>query len=290
MKIENLGVFSTQVNELKEFLSGNKKISVIGIPYDLGSSGLGNARSGPTAIRESSKTIFDIRYFDKTLIYGQALLETNFVDLADLKFSVAAGQNGKIFDDMYFVTKQIAASNKIPVSLGGDHSITFGLVGGLSTVLPEIDILQLDTHSDLSDKLVKLADWRKQLYHANVMSFLNEIPSVQNITSIGVTQTLKNSCYRSQISNFEEYLKSSSNRPLYITIDVDVFAEIKATGYPNPLGFNFKEVISFLREVIQKRKIIGIDIVELNESSKFDAIAISELLLYVLLFLEAKND
>lgn len=164
------------------------------------------------------------------------------------------------------------------------------MVSGLSVIYPKIDILQLDAHSDLSEGQVKIADWREQLYHANVMSFLHEIPSVQNITSIGIYQTLKSSFYFPEVSTFEKYLDSNSDNPLYITIDVDVFSSIQATGYPHPFGFNFKEVISFLKEVIRTRKIIGIDIVELNETSKFDATVISELLLCLLVYLEAKND
>ena len=46
---------------------------------------------------------------------------------------------------------RIAALNKIPVMLGGEHSITFGAVQALKEKYPKLKVLQLDAHADLRE-------------------------------------------------------------------------------------------------------------------------------------------
>ena len=59
---------------------------------------------------------------------------------------------------------------------------------------------------------------------------------------------------------------------VYITIDLDVFdpAVLPSTGTPEPGGLSWYQVLEFLKEVINKKEIVGFDIVELcpNKNEK----------------------
>ena len=52
---------------------------------------------------------------------------------------------------------------------------------------------------------------------------------------------------------------------VYITIDVDAFdpAIMPATGTPEPGGLSWYETLALLRRVIERRMVVGCDIVEL---------------------------
>jgi agmatinase len=56
---------------------------------------------------------------------------------------------------------------------------------------------------------------------------------------------------------------------VYITIDLDVFdpSIMPSTGTPEPGGPDYRELMSFLREVMSKRNVIGFDVVELCPSA-----------------------
>jgi len=173
--------------------------------------------------------------------------------------------------------------NRIPVVIGGDHSVSFGLIRALSKRQPGFTILQIDAHADLRDNYQGLT-----FSHASAMFNAKRLRGVKKIVQVGIREL----CY-------EEYnlIKRSSktittffdreihNRMLegepwakicndiideltdtvYISLDVDGLQPSLAptTGTPLPGGLFFNQVI-YLLESIQKRgkKIIGADLVE----------------------------
>src|SRR5438093_3557843 len=69
-----------------------------------------------------------------------------------------------------------------------------------------------------------------------------------------------------QDPNWMDCVVESLSDTVYITIDVDVFdpAIMPATGTPEPGGLSWYEALALLRKVIERRTVVGCDIVELS--------------------------
>jgi agmatinase len=168
----------------------------------------------------------------------------------------------------------LLSKNKFVVGLGGEHTVTVGLVQAFKKYFPDMWVLQLDAHSDLRDS------YRDSQYnHACVMARIGELcPFV----GVGIRSSIQdeldylrppsNLVYAYQMNEnkaWPELVLSQLGNPVYITIDLDFFdpAVLPSVGTPEPGGFFWYETIRFLRKVIQSRRVIGLDVVELCPKS-----------------------
>ena len=180
-------------------------------------------------------------------------------------------------------TKEISKQNKIPVILGGEHSVTFGAVNGIFKGLnfsknEEIGIIQIDAHADLRE------NYENQAYsHASVMYLLSK--SKYKIAQFGVRALSKEEAKNRDI--FEilyfdvEEIKNTKDIKLpkyfphniYITFDVDGLdpSIMPATGTPVPDGLGFNESLQLIKSLIKGRKVIGFDVVEFSPIKNFFA-------------------
>ena len=122
----------------------------------------------------------------------------------------------------------VAADGKIPVMLGGEHSISFGAVQAMQEAFPEITVLQLDAHADLRD-----AYQGTPFSHAAVARRISGIcPLVQaGIRSMSAEEAefLPTSPVKSYSADFIlenrswcETICNDLNGDLYLTVDLDV--------------------------------------------------------------------
>ncbi|MBN3032970.1 MAG: agmatinase [Candidatus Saganbacteria bacterium] len=158
---------------------------------------------------------------------------------------------------------------KIPVILGGEHSLTPVAVGPFIRKFKRLSVLQLDAHADLRNSYQD-----KKNSHACALRRVLEIcPAVQvGIRSLSVeewewakkTGQLGKMHFAPKLAETEKIVRQLS-RDVYITIDVDVFdpAVIPATGTPEPGGLFWYEVLDILKAVCAAKKIVGFDVVEL---------------------------
>ena len=180
-------------------------------------------------------------------------------------------------------TKEISKKNKIPVILGGEHSITFGAVNGVCKGLnfsknEEIGIIQIDAHADLRE------NYQDQLYsHASVMYLLSK--SKYKIAQFGVRAFSKEEVKNRNIFDIlyfdVEDIKNNNNirlpknfpENIYITFDVDGLdpSIMPATGTPVPDGLGFNESLQLIKSLIKGRKVLGFDVVEFSPIKNFFA-------------------
>ena len=180
-------------------------------------------------------------------------------------------------------TKEISKQNKIPVILGGEHSITFGAVNGIFKGLnfsknEEIGILQIDAHADLRE------NYENQVHsHASVMYLLSK--SKYKIAQFGVRAISKEEVKNRNIfeilcydvadikSKKEIHLPKNFPKNIYITFDVDGLdpSIMPATGTPVPDGLGFNESLQLIKSLIGGRKVIGFDVVEFSPIENFFA-------------------
>ena len=240
------------------------KFVVIPVPYDLTSTYQSGSRRGPGAILDASANME---------LYDEELRQETYRAGIHTLPSLEADARGPA-EMMKAVRRTIAGiitDGKIPVMLGGEHSISFGAVQAVRETFPELTVLQLDAHADLRE-----AYQGTPFSHAAVARRIAEIcPLVQaGIRSMSVEEAefLATSPVKSYPADFIldggswcETICGDLQGDVYITVDLDVLdpAVMPATGTPEPGGIAWRDLIRLIREVAKRCRIRGFDVVEL---------------------------
>ena len=238
---------------------------VVPVPYDLTSTYQPGSRRGPAAIIEASANmeLYDEELKKETYLAGIHTTSALAID--------ARGPKNMINILRKKIVK-IVASNKIPVILGGEHSISLGAVQAVKEKYPRLKILQLDAHADLRES------YQGSPYsHACVARRIAEIcPLIQ----VGIRSMSKEEAEYLSPSNVKSYstdfvLENKNSCDLickdlqgdiYVSIDLDVFdpSIMPSTGTPEPGGLYWNNVLRLLKLVSSSCKIRGFDAVELT--------------------------
>ena len=240
------------------------RYAVLSVPYDLTASYISGMRNGPRAIIEASThmELYDEELRQETFRFGIHTLPPLEAD---------ARGPAKMISAVRRTLAGVIADGKIPVMLGGEHSVSFGAVQAVRDVFPELTVLQLDAHADLRE-----AYQGTPFSHAAVARRIAEIcPLVQaGIRSMSVEEAeyLAASPVKSYPADF--ILDGGSwcgticgdlQGDVYLTVDLDVLdpAVMPATGTPEPGGISWRDLIRLIREVAKRCRIRGFDVVEL---------------------------
>lgn len=264
----------------KEYSSfENTKIVILSCPYEKTTSyGKGTAK-GPAAILKASHYV---EFFDEET-EKEICFAKGIAAFKPLNFGKLTGK--KALDLIYKNVKSLIDEGKFVVTLGGEHSIStapikahfdaFGkLEGGFS-------LLHFDAHSDLRD------EYEGSKYsHASFAARVAEFTT--NITQVGIRAQCKEEfefikqkgintfyAYRMRNEGFDYLLREkiidTLRKNVYITFDVDYFdpSIMPSTGTPEPNGFYWDETMKLLKEVCEKRNVLGFDVVELAPGKDF---------------------
>ncbi|AWR97139.1 agmatinase [Acidianus sulfidivorans JP7] len=254
----------------RSFAGFNKEKSIftiIGIPMDITSSFRPGSRFAPSAIRDAAT---NIEFY--SLRTGIDMGDVGFNDVGDIALHPSDVEENvkRIKDVISFFSDQ----GKIPISIGGEHSITIGTVLGTKADC----VISFDAHLDLRD------DYLGYKYdHACVMRRLSE--NGIKIMEIGNRAVSKEELEYSReagipfiTSNMVQMLGArevarkiinftSECRRIYITYDTDSIDPSYAPGVatPEPEGLSPSTILDIVNLIIDKR-IVGFDIVEITPS------------------------
>ena len=267
-------------------ISLNESNTVIyGIPLDITTSfGKGTDR-GPEAIRLASARQVETFILDEKVdIYDKVKI----YDLGDLKIptwiKVQEGGRHRIDTTRTFsfldktipkITSLLYEANKLPVMIGGEHTLSYYPLKALYTEEPIV--IHFDAHRDMKPEY----DGMRMCHTTPFFHIMNEgyIPG-KNIIQIGIRQTdreenniaEKNGVVtfdawevHNRIDNLLVYLKEiTANKKIYISFDIDVYdlPYVPCTGTPEPFGLNPFEVLSIIKSIDTSAKLIGLDFVE----------------------------
>ena len=247
------------------------KFDIIPVPLERTVSYGKGTSMGPQAIIEASNELE--RYTGKSEPCLDGIYTHPFLD-CDKPIDI-------VINELQKLAQSVSSQNKIPVILGGEHSITYGAVNGIFKGLElknknEIGILQIDAHADLREK------YENEVHsHASVMYLLSE--EKYKIAQCGVRALSKEEAdnrRKFQITSYsvEEINKSNElslpqNFPkkIYISFDLDGLdpSIMPATGTPVPGGLGFNESLELIQKLIKDREIVGFDVVELSPIKGF---------------------
>ena len=265
-------VLSTKDNFLgiseKDLYSYEKSKYVIqSVPYEYTSSYLAGSDKGPQAIINASQFV---ELYDEELDM-ETFRKCGIATLPALKFG-KTDVDAKAISLIEKSTDKLLSDGKYVISLGAEHTVTYGFVRSFAKKFKNITVLQIDAHSDLRDS------YNNNKYsHASVMKRIHD--DKHNLVQIGIraqcieeSQLIKSSknihtFYAHTIRNDVKWMSkalAACTENVYLTIDADGFdpSIMPAVGTAEPRGLFWEETLNFLKQVIQKKNVIGFDVVE----------------------------
>ena len=265
------------------------EICIVGLPYDGTSSYRPGSWFGPNAIRKAS---WGMETYSPNL--HRDLGDLKICDLGDLE--IPFGNKEMALSKIREVIQKIIDDGKYPVLLGGEHLITLPIVEGFRSRFHDLTVIQLDAHADLRDEYLG-----ETISHSTVMRRVLEVVGSGKVFQFGVRSASKEefrhantigSLYEFGEDGFHRALRSIGDRPLYISLDLDVLdpSILPGTGNPEPGGIDFNEMICGLK-ILGKARVIGFDIVELSpnhDPSEVSSIVTSKLVREMILNCWAK--
>lgn len=237
---------------------------IIPVPYDLTSTYVSGSRRGPEAIIAASMNMeqFDEELRGETFRVG--------IHTQDALEPTAASPEGMIAAVEHAVGR-VAAAGKLPVMLGGEHSITVGALRALRKRHRRLSILQFDAHADLRDSYQGT-----RVSHACAGRRASEIGKLVQVGIRSLSAEEEKFRAASDVATFfaadiaaGRVSASEIAAPLgdvvYITVDLDVLdpAYMPATGTPEPGGLDWYRLTGIIRAACEGRTVAGFDVVEL---------------------------
>jgi agmatinase len=274
-----LGVPARRLDDL-----GDGDVVILGAPFDWGTTFRPGARFGPAAIREADYGAMD-GYRPHLPTGIDALGALGVVDIGDVY--VVPGQVELSLDRITDTVENVTKAGKIPIVLGGDHTITFANATGVARVhgFGDVALVHFDAHADTGEMQ------NGQLYgHGTPMRRLVESGAVpgHRFVQIGlrgywpepdVMAWMREQRMRSYLMNEIEdrglktvvdeavtYSLEGGAKGVFLSIDIDVvdpgFAP--GTGTPEPGGLTSRQLLDTVRRLSKELNIIGADVVEVS--------------------------
>ena len=248
------------------------KAVLFGVPFDGTTSFKPGARFAPSAMREDSWAIESYSpYLDKDLE------DLELFDYGNLELPF--GDKVKALEMIEQTVDKIVESNKVPIMIGGEHLVSLAPVKALVKKYDDLHIIHFDAHTDLREHYLD-----EKLSHATVLRRIYDLVGDGRLNQFCIRSGLKEEfewakkhahLEKFTFHTLEERVDRLINKPVYVTIDLDVFdpSVFPGTGTPEPGGINFHQMLEIIGILSKLENVVGLDVVEL--SPKHDASGVS---------------
>ena len=258
-------------------------IAVLGVPFDLALGFRPGARFAPRALREASlRSVPPFTGLDgQTRLGGVSFADAGDVVLPGLEPELARERTAR-------AARLVRERCRLPVFLGGDHSVTYPLLRAFGGV-DGLHVVQLDAHLDFTDV-------RNDTRWSNSSPFrraCEALPNLVHITTVGLRGLRFDPeavaaararghaliSMREVADEFGAVLERlPRGKPVYLSVDVDAFdpSVIPGTSSPEPDGLTYAQAMRLLAATARRNTVVGMDVVEL--APNLDSTGRSELL------------
>lgn len=241
---------------------GNARFVIFGLPYDKTSSFRLGARLAPDDIRKAS---WNFESFD--ILFQVDFREIPMHDYGNL--NIEDKLISDMIKDVRGFSKKIVEADKIPVAIGGEHSVTPGIISAFSDVF----VVFLDAHLDFRNEYEN-----NRFNHACALRRVCDEVGVKNAVTLGIRSAEKKELEEAQEMGLKfftsrdvaknldgiisETLEISSGKKIYLSLDFDVIDPAYAPGVstPEPFGLKPDDVLRMIKAFADR--IVGFDVVE----------------------------
>jgi agmatinase len=254
--------------------------AVLGVPFDLAVGFRPGQRFAPRAVREASlryalppEGFYDLRT-GRARLAGVALRDAGDVDLPSLEPALAR-------ERITEAARALRARARLPVFLGGDHSVSYPLLRAFDDVRG-LHVVQLDAHLDFTDA-------RNDTRYSNSSPFrraADALPDLAGVTTLGLrglrfdreaVEAARGRGHRvvpmwelgSPAELDAAVAALPAGAPVYLSIDVDALdpAVLPGTSSPEPDGLTYAALVALVRGAARRNTVVGADVVEFLPSA-----------------------
>ncbi|MFF1611810.1 agmatinase [Amycolatopsis sp. NPDC058278] len=249
-------------------------VAVVGVPFDSGVSYRPGARFGPAAVREASRLL---RPYHPELDVSP-FAERQVVDAGDI--AVNPFNIGEAIETLQQEAEALQADGTRLVTVGGDHTIALPLLRAVAKKHGPVALLHFDAHLDTWDTYfgepyTHGTPFRRAseegildtsaLSHVGTRGPLYGKRDLEEDRRLGFGIVTSGDVMRRGVAETVDALRQRiGDRPLYVSVDIDVLdpAHAPGTGTPEAGGLTSRELLEILRG-LRDLNLVGADVVEL---------------------------
>ncbi len=284
------GVTSFMRRKYTKDLAG-ADVAVLGIPFDIGTTGRSGTRFGPRAVRTASTMMawekpygMEFDPFDKLAV----------VDTGDCFFDFGRAENAP--DEIERAASEIIGQDVALLSIGGDHFVTYPLLKAHARKHgAPLSLLHFDAHTDTWADENDRIDHGTMFWWAAKQGILDPATSAQigirteNPDTMGFGIIDAPQVHEQSIAaTIEQIRERIGDNPVYVTFDIDCLDPCYAPGTGTPVcgGLTTHQALSILRG-LAGINVVGMDVVEVapqydvGEITSLAATAIAMEMLYL---------
>src|ERR1043166_2902816 len=236
------------------------RLAILGIRYDENSSFTKGAADAPPQIRAALRSdAWNLTTENGTDLSG----ENVFFDAGDIEPVAGSDMFSLIENSVY----TLIADGMAPISLGGDHSITYPIVRAFARKYKDLSVVHFDAHPDIYDNFQG-----NRNSHASPFARIMEQKLVKRLVQVGIRtftahqreQVKKFGVESIEMHQLANGLQLEFDSPVYISFDVDALDPAFAPGvsHREPGGMTTRQAIDIIQSL--KGQVVGADIVEFN--------------------------
>ncbi|TFB93654.1 agmatinase [Cryobacterium sp. HLT2-28] len=248
-------------------------IAVVGVPFDSGVSYRPGARFGPAHVREASRLlrpynpVQDVEPFSSQQVVDAGDIAANPFNLTEAVAQIQAA------------AAELSADGKRLVVIGGDHTIALPLLRVVAERHGPVAVLHFDAHLDTWDTYFGapvthgtpfrraseegLIDLTASL-HVGIRGPLYSRDDLRDDERLGFAIIASHEFETEGLPRaIERMLARLGDRPVYLSIDIDVLdpAHAPGTGTPEAGGMTSRELLAMIR-ALRGVNLVGADVVE----------------------------
>ena len=254
----NLQVFQSCDKEYKD-----SSVVIFSSPMDATCSFRPGTRFAGPAIRQDS---IGMEWYSP--YFNMDLKDYGTCDIGDLDLPM--GDVEKDLKEISRVTSLILKDGKKTMMVGGEHLVTLGTIREYVKKYKDLNIIHFDAHTDLREEFLG-----RELSHATVLRKCYDLLDGGTIYQFGIRsgdrsefEWAKTHIHQHlfDTEGLDEAIEALKDKPVYITIDLDVLdpSVFPGTGTPEAGGITYKELEAAILKMRKLNNIVGADMVELS--------------------------
>lgn len=247
------------------------RFHVIPVPFERTVSYGGGTAQGPSSILKAS---WQLETWDgKSNPSREGIYTREPVD--------CDGEAEAVIANIATATREVVALGKMPVAIGGEHTVTYGVIKGLLDAgVEDFGLVQIDAHADLRETyeddplshacvMKRCVDLGVPLVQLGIRAYCEEEGETR--TRCGVTYHDADELVPNHVQSIQ--LPEDFPRKVFFTLDIDGMdpSVFPSTGTPVPGGLGWYQTLALFESVCRQRQVIGFDVMEFSPISGFHA-------------------